>query len=138
VQTFLLVFATQLGGDLCLALLNDWEYVFHPTIASNYLSLALIAGLGYFLSLDLKYYRAVLFAFCSSVIFFLATNFHCWLTFPMYEKNWHGLTECYYAAIPFYRSTFAADMIFSVAFCAVALAVQKQSSPSVAREQQTF
>lgn len=50
----------------------------------------------------------------ASLLFFLATNFISWLeqAYP-YGYSLEGLLNCYVAAIPFYRGTFAGDMLFT-------------------------
>jgi hypothetical protein len=42
----------------------------------------------------------------------------------MYPKTWAGLTECYTLAVPFFRTSLVADMVFSLAFFSVPVAIQ--------------
>ena len=53
-----------------------------------------------------------------SVQFFLLTNFASWLdpSYPIYAHNFGGLMACYVAAIPFFRNTLVADLMYSAAF----------------------
>lgn len=50
----------------------------------------------------------------SSILFFLTTNFACWLTMDMYELSWSGLVHCYAQALPFFRYTLSGDVCFAV------------------------
>ena len=51
-----------------------------------------------------------------SSLFFLLTNFGVWLTGELYPWTADGLWRCYVAAVPFFRSTLAGDLIFTAAF----------------------
>ena len=44
---------------------------------------------------------------------FLVSNFATWLFQNMYPKTLAGLVQCYTLAIPFFRGTFAADLIYT-------------------------
>ncbi len=60
-----------------------------------------------------------------SVIFFVATNFACWVVTPWYPRSWAGLWECYISALPFFRYTLAGDMFFaSAAFTAYGVSLR--------------
>jgi hypothetical protein len=60
----------------------------------------------------------------SSVMFFVVTNFACWLTMEFYAKTGAGLLQCYIQALPFFRYTLIGDLVFSVGlFAAYTLAV---------------
>ena len=50
----------------------------------------------------------------SSLLFFLVTNFGCWLWFDMYEHSVVGLARCYTLALPFFRYTLGGDLFFAV------------------------
>lgn len=53
-------------------------------------------------------------ALAGSLAFFLTSNFCSWWnqTLP-YGYSFAGLVDCYTAAIPFYRGTFAGDLLYS-------------------------
>ena len=51
----------------------------------------------------------------ASVLFFLVTNFGCWLWFDLYEHSVSGLVHCYAQALPFFRYTLAGDLVFASA-----------------------
>ena len=49
----------------------------------------------------------------SSLLFFVATNFACWLVSSWYPRSLAGLWQCYVAAIPFFRYTLMGDLFFA-------------------------
>jgi len=53
--------------------------------------------------------------FLGSVSFFLISNFGVWLG-PWYEHNLRGLISCFTLALPFYRNTILADLVFVTGF----------------------
>lgn len=68
----------------------------------------------------------------SSLFFFLATNFACWIFGSMYEHNGQGLLACYLQGIPFFRFTLAGDLFFgTVLFGSYAAALQLGWATSV-------
>lgn len=70
----------------------------------------------------------------TGVIFFVVSNFGVWVSSGMYAPTISGLLECYAAAIPFFRMSLSADLVYSTAlFGCYALAtyiVQQQSFAS--------
>ncbi len=58
-------------------------------------------------------------AVSASVSFFVLSNFAVWAVWPTYPKTAAGLAACYVAAIPFFRSQFASDLIFTAVIFAV-------------------
>lgn len=69
----------------------------------------------------------------ASVLFFLTTNFGCWLWFTLYEHSLSGLVHCYVQALPFFRYTLAGDLVFaSVLFGGHAIATQWLTSRATA------
>ena len=61
-------------------------------------------------------------ATASSIVFYAVTNFAEWAFTYRYSKSLDGLIACYAAAIPFFRNSFAGDMIFTaILFGAFAL-----------------
>ncbi len=49
----------------------------------------------------------------SSLLFFAATNFAVWYGSTWYPQNWHGLVECYAAAMPFFKYTLLGDLFYA-------------------------
>lgn len=48
-----------------------------------------------------------------SVVFFALSNFGSWLT-PWYPHTVDGLVQCYVAAIPFFKNTVAANLVYGL------------------------
>jgi len=61
---------------------------------------------------------AVLGSLASTAVFFLVTNFACWLdpTMSNYPRTLSGLGECYVAALPFTRNTLIGNLAFTGLF----------------------
>ena len=57
----------------------------------------------------------VLGALCSSVSFFLITNFAVWAGGRLYPRTAAGLAACYVAAIPFYQNQILGDAFYTLA-----------------------
>lgn len=51
----------------------------------------------------------------SGVIFFLISNFGCWIGNTFYPQNFSGLISCMAAGIPFYKGTLLGDLVYSSA-----------------------
>lgn len=61
--------------------------------------------------------KMAIVAFLSSACFFLISNFGAWLDPLMqYEKSPSGLMQCYFAGLPFWRSTLSSDVLFTIGF----------------------
>lgn len=57
--------------------------------------------------------RVAVASISGSLVFFITSNFVAWLSLDMYTKDFHGLIQAYVLAIPFFRGTFAGDLIYS-------------------------
>ena len=59
-------------------------------------------------------------ALASSLSFFVISNFAVWASYrTLYAATWQGLVNCYVAAIPFYRNTLVADLVFTAVFFSI-------------------
>jgi hypothetical protein len=54
-----------------------------------------------------------------SLVFFLTSNFVAWFALDMYTKDLRGLINAYVLAIPFFRATFASDLLYAAAMFGV-------------------
>lgn len=61
---------------------------------------------------DFKPLRLAAAAMAGPVTFFVASNVAVWLSGTMYPRTVAGLEHCFVAAIPFFRTQFASDLIF--------------------------
>ena len=94
------------GGKFVLFTQAAW------TIYAGFAAYFLIGKLAFSSNITAK--NMVVAALSGSVVFFLLTNFGSWLTDPFYPKTMGGLLHCYAEAIPFYRGSLYATLIFSV------------------------
>jgi hypothetical protein len=60
-----------------------------------------------------------------SLIFFLATNFAVWAVSGMYPLTWHGLVQCYVAALPFLDKTMLGDLFWTAVLFGGARLIQQ-------------
>lgn len=70
-------------------------------------------SIGYMLVRKVDPLRVVGASLASASSFFLVSNFATWLFQDMYAKTFGGLVQCYTMAIPFFRGTFASDLIYT-------------------------
>jgi hypothetical protein len=85
---------------------------------TRYATFAVVAWAGWRLRGRQGVPARMLMAVGASTLFFLTTNFAVWAApygvgaaGPMYPRTSAGLWTCYVAALPFYRNSFAADVI---------------------------
>ena len=79
----------------------------------QYGSYVLIAIAGFFIFKKVSAGRVVAGALTSSVIFFIISNFGCWIGSTFYSQSLAGLTTCYAAGIPFLKGTLLGDLCYS-------------------------
>jgi hypothetical protein len=84
---------------------------------------AAILWLGTRLGAKTKWLPEIGAALASSVSFYLITNLVAWAWLDMYPKNLSGVMESYVAALPFFRSAVAGDLIFTAAMFATPMAL---------------
>ncbi|MFL6763575.1 MAG: DUF6580 family putative transport protein [Sphingomicrobium sp.] len=94
-------------------LLSDAILGFYAGMQFQYLSVALIAVLGWLTLSRVTVLRLGAAALASSVLFFLVSNFGTWLVSGMYPRDAGGLAACYLAAIPFFQNTVAGDLFYA-------------------------
>lgn len=93
-----------------------WQY-------GSYLLITLI-GILIFKKINSK--RVFMGALSSSTIFFLISNFGCWIGSTNYGHNFGGLMNCYAAGIPFLKGTLFGDLFYSCAMFGLFALAQKQ------------
>ncbi len=105
------------------------SYYNRPTMLAVYAGFALPGLLGLLVRKTDKTWSVPLAAVSSSALFFILTNFACWLD-PMmgFERNLGGLVKCYFDAIPFARNEFLGTLIFSCAFFGAHAWVERRAS----------
>jgi len=113
---------------LALMVISDLIIGSYPLMLLTWGSMALIGVLGLCLK-QRKSFAAVLGgSILSALIFFVVTNFGAWLT--LYPHTLNGLQQCYILAIPFFRSTLASTVAYSLVFYAAYEWLLKRSQGS--------
>ena len=130
-QAFLIPIAATWLSDLFINNVIYAQYYpkftwFYQGFYWQYGSYLLIALAGIFVFRKINLQRVIAGALTSTAIFFLVSNFGCWIGSTTYPQNFGGLMTCYAAGIPFLKGTLFGDLFYSGAlFGAFALA-QKQ------------
>lgn len=130
-QAFLIPIAATWLSDLFINNVIYAQYYpkftwFYQGFYWQYGSYLLIALAGVFIFRKINPQRVIAGALTSTAIFFLVSNFGCWIGSTTYPQNFGGLMTCYVAGIPFLKGTLFGDLFYSgVLFGAFALA-QKQ------------
>lgn len=132
---FLIPLAAVWISDLFLNFAWYGRFVpFYDGALVTYAAFALIVLLG---ALGLKKFsagRLLAVSLSASIIFFVVSNFGVWAFSKMYPLTGEGLLSCYVAALPFFRSTLAGDMVYSfVIFYGFALAAKNIPALRAAR-----
>jgi hypothetical protein len=80
-----------------------WQY-------GSYLIITL-TGLGILNKINIP--KVLTGTLASTAIFFLVSNFGCWIGSTTYPQNFGGLITCYAAGIPFLKGTLLGDLFYS-------------------------
>lgn len=81
-----------------------------------WLGFAVVALIGYGLRNRESVARIGVAAVAGPTAFFLISNFGVWLGWRMYPATWDGLVTCYVAAVPFYRNSQVATVVYVALF----------------------
>lgn len=83
----------------------------------NYLLFAAVTALG-FLMKHINIKNVFIFSLLGPTVYFLLSNFNVWLGGGGLRrpKTWDGLMMCYTDALPFYKNSLIATVIFSALF----------------------
>ena len=93
--------------------ISDLVIGLHSTMIFTYSSLILAVAIGLLIK-KFNFKAILLSGLSSSVIFFVVTNFGSWLTIEIYEKNFSGLIQSYFMAIPFFHNTIISTLIYLI------------------------
>lgn len=93
--------------------LSDLVIGFYPTWPVTYLCFIGVVLMGQQLQTNKSFSRVAFGTIGASLLFFVVTNFVCWLTMIEYSKDFSGLSLCYVRALPFFRNTLSGDLFFS-------------------------
>lgn len=106
-----------IGVPLALMVISDSIIGFYPGMLFTWGSILLISLLGFILKEKRGLFSIMGGSIASAVIFFIVTNFASWLT--LYPHTMDGLRQCYILAIPFFRSSLASTVAYSLVFYSV-------------------
>jgi hypothetical protein len=118
---------------LIAMLASDLVFGFHSALVFVYLSFAAAVLLGMLIRNRKSAVGIAGLSIASSVIFYIVTNFGVWLGFGLYPMNLAGLIECYAMALPFFKYTLAATLIYSTALFG-GFELIKRLSPAIKAE----
>lgn len=108
---FFVLFITMFISDVGLALLLGYPIFSYWTLFT-YTGFAAITFAGS--KLRCSQQALPFYIFCSSLGFWIWTNFGVWLTSNLYSKTLAGLSDCYIAALPFLRNSLVGDMAWGL------------------------
>jgi len=100
---------------LAIYILSDLILGLHNTVLFTWGSLIIIYFLGWHLRQKKTMARAVCYTILSSLTFFVITNFGVWLM-GWYPHTTSGLAQCFINALPFFRISLAADLVYGAVF----------------------
>ena len=101
---------------LTIVVVSDVVIGLHSTILFTWGAFALTGMIAWWIRLHPSPSRIVSGALLGSVLFFLITNFGVWFIANMYPLTIAGLWQCYVAAVPFFRSSLMADIVYTALF----------------------
>jgi len=101
-----------IGVTLGSMILSDLVIGSDVTSIAVYLALTISVFVGRYLKSSVSFRTGFISAFACAVIFFLVTNFAVWGWSGIYPRTLLGLSECFVAAIPFFRNTLVSDILY--------------------------
>jgi hypothetical protein len=118
---------------LVLMVVTDIILGFHDTMVYTWGSMLIISVLGIWLKSRKSFATVLGGSILSAVIFFIITNIGAWIS-PLYPDTLAGLKECFIMAIPFFRSTLASTVAYSlVLYAGYEWMVKRSQGTSLAR-----
>lgn len=96
--------------------ISDIFLGFHDTMLFVYGGFLLTGLLGMLMRRNRSIKTIFATTLVSSLLFFIITNFGVWLVSKMYTKDFSGLLQSYYYALPFFRNTILGDALYMTLF----------------------
>ena len=103
---FILPIAMMLISDLFLGFYEIKLMIF------VYVCFIISILLGFWLKNHKKWQTIFGASILASLIFFIFTNFAVFAFTPWYSKDFSGLIQCYFMALPFFRNTLLGDLFY--------------------------
>jgi hypothetical protein len=95
---------------------SDMFLGFYASMPYVYGSFLVIGVIGIWLRKHKSVQNVIVASVCSSILFFLITNFGVWLVNDLYPKTVSGQLEAYIMALPFFRNTLLGDLLYTGLF----------------------
>lgn len=99
---------------LVLMMLSDFVIGMHNTMFFTWGSFILIALMGLWVRGHKNPTTIATSSVLSAILFFVITNFGVWLAGSLYPPTLTGLSDCFIAAIPFFRNTLFSSLGYSL------------------------
>ncbi|MBN2119435.1 MAG: hypothetical protein JW734_00075 [Candidatus Omnitrophica bacterium] len=96
---------------LGLYVISDLIIGLHQVVIFTWTSVFIITLIGIALNKRKSPGRTLAYTLLSSVLFFIVTNFGVWAS-GWYPKTLQGLTQCYIAALPFFRTSLLSNLAY--------------------------
>ncbi len=94
-------------------LVSDFFLGFYENMIFIYFTILFISLVFFNISYKINFKNLYLFSFMGAFIFYLITNFSVWATGSLYDKNFSGLIQCYFLALPFFKNTLISTLVYS-------------------------
>lgn len=112
--------------SLLLMIVTDVVIGLHSTVLFTWISIGLIAFMGQSLKTSKSYFKTTAFSLLAAVIFFVITNLGVWMMTGLYEPTAAGLQKCFVMALPFFRTTLASTVLYSLVFMGLYEVISKR------------
>jgi hypothetical protein len=99
-------------NNFILSYYNDFTW-FYPGFLWQYGSFFIMILIGFFFLKKISFKNVFITSLCSSLLFFVITNFGVWISGSMYPLSLDGLLICFLAALPFYKGTLLGFIFYS-------------------------
>lgn len=99
-------------------------FYFLPLMLVVYFCFLICVFLGFRLKNQKKLSTVFGYSLLVSVVFYLLTNFAVWIFTGWYPKNFSGLIQCYFMALPFFKNTLLGNLFYTSLFFGVYEAIR--------------
>lgn len=100
-----------------IVMISDMVLGTYPGIELVYVAYLLILGLGYLsAAIGQRFSTLALSSTVAAIFFFVLSNLGVYFASGLYPQTSEGLRECFIMALPFFRNTLAAQLIFGLGF----------------------
>jgi hypothetical protein len=97
---------------LVLFAVTDIILGFHETMLFTWGTILMIVAIGFWVRRNKNFKTILGGGIFSAVLYHITTNFGVWLMTDIYPMTLAGLTECYVAAIPYFRNSLISTLIY--------------------------